>query len=290
MAAQPTAQPTPGEPAAVKPIAAQSGAAQPTGSQGDTQSASHGGTQTGTQTGSQTCTQVGTQAGTQAPKSGVQPIQVQPTQTSIEPVTQSKATAPPVGIQTQSETIAEKVDQEVAAKLRDDPMHITHEDAARAQSAEQRALGHRPPHGSIAAQAQSQADKVDNFHAVADPVQQEMKTDPSHVTSEEARHVLSAEHKALGHYPPKDSLSAEVQRLAAANERSAGTAIGTATNTDTKEATGTTDTTAKVSNTNNADTTVNTGTQTSASSNNENNTPVSGANSANPATAADLKG
>ncbi|KAK8164477.1 hypothetical protein IWX90DRAFT_437020, partial [Phyllosticta citrichinensis] len=100
-------------------------------------------------------------------------------------------------------------------------LHVTKKDAARIESVEHKALGHRPPSGSVAAQVQAMADKVENFHKVADEIEEKLRVSPSSVTKEDAQHVLSKEHKVLGHYPPKDSISAAAQRVAAANEREA---------------------------------------------------------------------
>ncbi|EOD45281.1 hypothetical protein UCRNP2_8010 [Neofusicoccum parvum UCRNP2] len=122
----------------------------------------------------------------------------------------------------EAESFAKEIDKELAQKLKEDPVQITHEDAARVQSAEHHALGHRPPHDSVAAQTQA------NFHKAADVVQKKLENDPPSVTGEDAKHIMSVEHKALGHMPPKDSISAAVQRTASANERSSdGIAIRT---------------------------------------------------------------
>ncbi|KAK8203915.1 hypothetical protein IWZ01DRAFT_99358 [Phyllosticta capitalensis] len=113
------------------------------------------------------------------------------------------------------------IEKLLEAKAKEDPLHVTKEDAARLESAEHKALGHRPPSGSVASHVQSLADKVENFHKVADPIEEKLREHPSSVTKEEAQQVLSKEHKVLGHYPPKDSISAELQRVATANEKEA---------------------------------------------------------------------
>lgn len=58
-----------------------------------------------------------------------------------------------------------------------------------------------------------------------------MATDPASITSEDASYLKSREARATGQgQPPKDSISAEAQRLASANEQgiARGTSQGTA--------------------------------------------------------------
>ncbi|KAK7519992.1 uncharacterized protein IWZ02DRAFT_249570 [Phyllosticta citriasiana] len=113
------------------------------------------------------------------------------------------------------------IEKMLAAKAKEDPLHVTKEDAARLESVEHKALGYRPPSSSVAAQVQAMADKVENFHKIADNIEQKLREHPSSVTKQDAQQVLSKEHKVLGHYPPKSSISAAAQRVAAANERQA---------------------------------------------------------------------
>ncbi|KAK7543540.1 hypothetical protein IWX49DRAFT_330054 [Phyllosticta citricarpa] len=113
------------------------------------------------------------------------------------------------------------IEKMLAAKAKEDPLHVTKEDAARLESVEHKALGYRPPSSSVAAQVQAMADKVENFHKIADNIEQKLREHPSSVTKQDAQQVLSKEHKVLGHYPPKGSISAAAQRVAAANERQA---------------------------------------------------------------------
>lgn len=67
-------------------------------------------------------------------------------------------------------------------------------------------LGYRPPPGSLAAEAQSAADR--HAEAIA--------------TKSLARAVQSEEHHALGHRPPAGSAAAVAQSLADKNEADGG--------------------------------------------------------------------
>ncbi|OJD30885.1 seed maturation protein pm25-like protein [Diplodia corticola] len=115
----------------------------------------------------------------------------------------------------------EKTVADGVAKLKEEPEHITSEDAARVQSAEHKVLGFRPPPGSAAAQVQSMSDKVENLQNLADVAQKKLDEDPATVTVDEVKEVLSAMHKVLGHLPSKDNTSATMQRAAAANDHEA---------------------------------------------------------------------
>ncbi|KAI5118478.1 hypothetical protein M0805_003739 [Coniferiporia weirii] len=87
---------------------------------------------------------------------------------------------------------------------------ITKDEAARLQSEEQRMLGHRPPPGSLAAQAQSAADlNLTGNRINGGPA----GIDPNTVTQEDAARLMSEEHRRLGHRPPHDSLAAQVQSI-----------------------------------------------------------------------------
>ncbi|EJD04993.1 uncharacterized protein FOMMEDRAFT_145661 [Fomitiporia mediterranea MF3/22] len=94
---------------------------------------------------------------------------------------------------------------------------ITTEEAARLQSAEQKILGHKPPPGSLAAQAQSAADRNaegQNRLNGQGPGGINLNT----LSQEDASRLMSEEHKRLGHRPPAESLAAQAQ--AAVNARS----------------------------------------------------------------------
>ncbi|KAK7540568.1 uncharacterized protein J3D65DRAFT_665332 [Phyllosticta citribraziliensis] len=147
-----------------------------------------------------------------------------PEPTSALPAsTKDKEQVPPTMTRKRSDSknLTDDIEKLMAAKAMEDPLHVTKKDAARIESVEHKALGHRPPSGSVAAQVQAMADKVENFHKIADEIEEKLRVSPSSVTKEDAQHVLSKEHKVLGHYPPKDSISAAAQRVAAANEREA---------------------------------------------------------------------
>jgi len=77
-----------------------------------------------------------------------------------------------------------------------------------------------PVKGSESAQMQSQVGKVQNFESAAQDVLSKMQQDPKSITADDANYLKSREARATGQaQPPKDSVSAEAQRLAAANER-----------------------------------------------------------------------
>jgi len=80
---------------------------------------------------------------------------------------------------------------------------LTVEEARKLQSEEQKALGYRPPPGSLSAEAQSIADKRDR-----EPV-----------TKELAAEIMSEEHKRLGHRPKPGSFAATIQSLADKNQQ-----------------------------------------------------------------------
>lgn len=59
-----------------------------------------------------------------------------------------------------------------------------------------------------------------NFESAAQDVLSKMQKDPSSITPEDANYLKSREARATGQaQPPKDSVSADAQRLASANER-----------------------------------------------------------------------
>lgn len=59
-----------------------------------------------------------------------------------------------------------------------------------------------------------------NFENAAQDVLSKMQQDPSSITPEDANYLKSREARATGQaQPPKDSVSADAQRLAAANEK-----------------------------------------------------------------------
>ena len=83
---------------------------------------------------------------------------------------------------------------------------MTAAEAHALQSEEHKTLGHRPPAGSLAAQAQSVTDK-----RAQQPV-----------TKDLAAEIQSEEHKAVGHLPESGSLAATAQSLADQNENDDG--------------------------------------------------------------------
>ncbi|KAI4723222.1 hypothetical protein E4T48_00529 [Aureobasidium sp. EXF-10727] len=84
-----------------------------------------------------------------------------------------------------------------------------------------------PVKGSESAQMQSQVGKVQNFESAAQDVLGKMQQDPNSITAEDANYLKSREARATGQaQPPKDSVSAEAQRLASANERGAAPKTG----------------------------------------------------------------
>lgn len=61
--------------------------------------------------------------------------------------------------------------------------------------------------------------KAQNFEQAASEVASKMESDPSSITSQDAAYLKSREARATGQaQPPSDSLSADAQRLASANE------------------------------------------------------------------------
>ncbi|CAK4032830.1 Hypothetical predicted protein [Lecanosticta acicola] len=76
-----------------------------------------------------------------------------------------------------------------------------------------------PSPGSTSAQMQSQVGKTRNFEQAAEEVGAKMRNDPASVTSEDARYLKSREARLTGqNQPPSDSISADAERLASANE------------------------------------------------------------------------
>ncbi|EIN05821.1 hypothetical protein PUNSTDRAFT_18942, partial [Punctularia strigosozonata HHB-11173 SS5] len=105
---------------------------------------------------------------------------------------------------------------------------VGEKDARTIQSEEHKALGYRPPPGSLAAEAQSAAAKhpaastglpAEALRAVADvdALATELERAPGleNVGEDDARTIQSAEHKALGYRPPPGTLAAEAQSAAA---------------------------------------------------------------------------
>ncbi|KAF2228939.1 hypothetical protein EV356DRAFT_571523 [Viridothelium virens] len=121
---------------------------------------------------------------------------------------------------------AEAAEDQVASKL-ETGEPIDPSEARTVQSREQRAMdGQRPPPGSIAAQAQSIADKEKNFEQAAEEVTGKMATAPEEVTSSDAQYLQSREARVVGgDNVPSDSLASDAQRVASANEQG-GTSIG----------------------------------------------------------------
>ncbi|KAH7910000.1 hypothetical protein BJ138DRAFT_1127252 [Hygrophoropsis aurantiaca] len=107
--------------------------------------------------------------------------------------------------------------------------NISETDARRLMSKEHKALGHRPPPGSLAAQAQASAARhpqgtggradsdVLTLAALTDAerinqqgrIGSPKSIDLSTIGEEEARKIMSIEHRALGYNPPRGSLAAE---------------------------------------------------------------------------------
>ncbi|KAI0656242.1 hypothetical protein C8Q70DRAFT_1056806 [Cubamyces menziesii] len=105
-------------------------------------------------------------------------------------------------------------------------------EARKLMSDEHKALGYRPPPGSLAAEAQSAAAKhpdassgndstilaraalEDAIH-IASENGGAANLDVNHVGEAEARKLMSEEHRALGYRPPADSLAAAAQAAAA---------------------------------------------------------------------------
>ncbi|KAI0789204.1 hypothetical protein C8Q75DRAFT_807312 [Abortiporus biennis] len=114
-----------------------------------------------------------------------------------------------------------------------DLKNISESEARKLMSAEHKALGYRPPPGSLAAEAQAAAAKHQNatdsgtisaellrLAAIQDAerIKKERSikgVDLSAVGEDEARKLVSEEHKALGYRPPPGSLAAQAQAAAA---------------------------------------------------------------------------
>jgi hypothetical protein len=76
-----------------------------------------------------------------------------------------------------------------------------------------------PAKGSASAQMQSQATKVNNFEQAAQEIGSKMENQPESVSSQDAAYLKSREARVIGQgQPPANSISAEAQRLASANE------------------------------------------------------------------------
>ncbi|KAI0742638.1 hypothetical protein C8Q80DRAFT_1109193 [Daedaleopsis nitida] len=129
---------------------------------------------------------------------------------------------------------------------------ISEADARRLMSEEHKALGYRPPPGSLAAQAQAAiarhethraeehtltVDAAKLREAAIDDAQRikeqrdsvaPASVDLESVGESEARKLMSDEHKALGYRPPPGSLAAEAQ-AAAAKHPDASSGVDTAT-------------------------------------------------------------
>lgn len=120
-------------------------------------------------------------------------------------------------------------------------------------SEEHRALGYRPPAGSLAAQAQAAAAQHPEGEvrlpahqlqraALEDAARIEggslqSEIDLNAIGQAEARKLMSEEHRALGYRPPPGSLAAEAQSAAAKHpESSAGVDVGTLTKAAVEDA------------------------------------------------------
>ncbi|KAF7791537.1 hypothetical protein EIP86_002553 [Pleurotus ostreatoroseus] len=118
-----------------------------------------------------------------------------------------------------------------------DLKNISESEARVLMSAEHKALGYRPPAGSLAAEAQAAAAKNPPV-AAGIPEEQLTKAafedamrikkerevngvDLSAIGEAQARKLMSEEHKALGHRPPSDSLASQAQAAAAQHPKGA---------------------------------------------------------------------
>ncbi|OSD03736.1 hypothetical protein PYCCODRAFT_1444315 [Trametes coccinea BRFM310] len=101
-------------------------------------------------------------------------------------------------------------------------------EARKLMSEEHRALGYRPPPGSLASTAQAEAAKHPDAHADVDQatlaeaalkdaerIAAERAANLANVGEAEARKIMSEEHKTLGYRPPPGSLAATAQSAAA---------------------------------------------------------------------------
>ncbi|TRM60087.1 hypothetical protein BD626DRAFT_632859 [Schizophyllum amplum] len=128
---------------------------------------------------------------------------------------------------------------------------VTPEDAKKLMSEEHKALGYRPPAGSLAAEAQSKASKIAEPSAVpaldeetirkaalsdaariqlerGQPVPERSITgelDIDALSEADAKKLMSEEHKALGYRPPQNSLAAKAQAAAARHPQGNGTTV-----------------------------------------------------------------
>ncbi|KAH9887067.1 hypothetical protein C8Q73DRAFT_714565 [Cubamyces lactineus] len=121
-----------------------------------------------------------------------------------------------------------------------DVNNVGQAEARKLMSEEHRALGYRPPTGSLAAAAQAAAakhpdasagvDQATLAHAALEDAEKiaaerdsdvdDLSQDP--VTKEIASSLVSQEHKALGHLPESGSIPATAQSLADKNEQDGG--------------------------------------------------------------------
>ncbi|KDQ54585.1 hypothetical protein JAAARDRAFT_196494 [Jaapia argillacea MUCL 33604] len=131
-----------------------------------------------------------------------------------------------------------EVEVEVQANVEAPPVvdliGISAKEARKLESEEHKALGYRPPPGSLAAAAQSVASKHPEGTGGPELNRAELREaaiqdaeniegitrgiggiDLDKITQKEARKLMSEEHKALGYRPPPGSLAAEAQSAAA---------------------------------------------------------------------------
>lgn len=111
-----------------------------------------------------------------------------------------------------------------------DLKNISEAEARKLMSVEHKALGYRPPPGSLAAEAQAEAAKhpqtaaqvseeLLRLAALADAERIKNErgqhgVDLSAIGQPQARKIMSEEHKALGHRPPPGSLASQAQSAA----------------------------------------------------------------------------
>jgi hypothetical protein len=106
---------------------------------------------------------------------------------------------------------------DISAVAKDENGPVKGSESAQMQSRVGKVLV-RPSMSSLTPQFADQP--LQNFESAAQDVLSKMQQDPQSITADDANHLKSREARATGQaQPPKDSVSAEAQRLAAANER-----------------------------------------------------------------------
>ncbi|KAK4998538.1 hypothetical protein LTR66_002244 [Elasticomyces elasticus] len=137
----------------------------------------------------------------------------------------------------------EQAAEQIGSKLQSAPETVTRNDANYLKSREARATGQAQPgkesmsaeaqrvaaaneqgttprNDPLNSQGQSTMTRESNFEQAAQEVGDKMQNAPETVTAEDANYLKSREARVMGQaQPPKDSISADAQRLAAANEQ-----------------------------------------------------------------------